>query len=150
MVKTAWELKKTIRRWLVAHGQERLSNLVIQDSEWKKIKDIIRILEPFATLTSLIGTSLQVSVHGVFRSFNWLFDQIEDTTGELRKETGEEKIELLDALNMAKKRLQMHYGQTSGIYGRFFNLSTILDPSIRLELYNVGFSYRVITLTYRI
>jgi hypothetical protein len=136
MVKTAWELKKTIRRWLIAYGQERFGNLSIQDSEWKKIEDILRILEPFAILTSLIGTTLQVSVHSVFRSFNWLFDRIGDITGELEAKKGEATIELLEALNVAKKRLQIYYGKNSGIYGRFFNLATILDPSIRLELYN--------------
>jgi hypothetical protein len=139
MVKTAWELKKPIRRWLIAYGQERFGNLSIQESEWKKIEDILRILEPFAILTSLIGTTLQVSVHSVFRSFNWLFDRIGDITGELEAKKGGATIELLEALNIAKKRLQIYYGKNSGIYGRFFNLATILDPSIRLELYNVSF-----------
>lgn len=150
MVKRAWELKKTIRRWLRADGQERFKNLFIQDSEWKKIADIIRILEPFETLTSLIGTTLQVSVHSVFRSFSWIFDQMEDIEEELERRTGEEKIELLEALNAAKQKLQIYYGKTSGIYGRFFNFATILDPSIRLELYNVSFSYRVTESTYHI
>jgi hypothetical protein len=140
MVKRAWELKKTIRRWLKADGQEKFKNLFVHDSEWKKIADIVRILAPFEILTSLIGTTLRVSVHSVFRSFSWLFDQIEDLTDELEKRTGREKTELLGALDAAKEKLQIYYGKTSGIYGRFFNLATVLDPSIRLELYNVSFS----------
>jgi hypothetical protein len=140
MIKRAWELKKTIRRWLRADGQERFKNLFIHDSEWKKVADIIHILEPFEILTSLIGTTLRVSVHSVFRSFSWLFDKIEDIADELEERTGTEKIELLEALNAAKEKLQIYYGKTSGIYGRFFNLATVLDPSIRLELYNVSFS----------
>ena len=42
-------------------------------------------------LTKTIDIILQVSVHNVFWSFSWLFDQIEDTADDLKKKDKEEE-----------------------------------------------------------
>jgi hypothetical protein len=151
MFERAWELKKAIRKWIKADGNDRFKNLYIQDSEWKKVTNILSCLQPFSKLITAISTTLQVSIHSVFRLFNWLFDEIEKIEKNLKKKKGKEKTEaaeLLEALNAAKEKLMIYYGKTSGIYGRFFNLATILDPSLRKELYQVSFFYRLITMIY--
>jgi len=137
MLERAWELKKAIRKWIKSESNDRFQNLLVQDSEWKKVTNILKILKSFHMLTVLIGTTLQVSVHSVFHSFNWLFDRIEDIEEELEGNEQEE-AELLQALAVAKKKLMIYYGKTSGVYGRFFNFATILDPSIKLDLYKVS------------
>jgi hypothetical protein len=139
MFERAWELKKALRKWIKADGNDRFRNLSVQDSEWKKISHILSCLQPFSILTTVIGTTLQVSIHSVFRLFNWLFDEIEKIEKNLKKKRGKEETELLTALKAGKEKLAIYYGKTSGIYGRFFNLATLLDPSIRKGLYQVSF-----------
>src|SRR5436190_17368061 len=89
-------------------------------------------------LTILIDTTLQVSVHSVFHLFNWLFDRIEDIEKELKKNE-QEKTELLQALAVAKKKLMIYYKKTSDVYDCFFNFATILNLSIKLNLYKMSF-----------
>ena len=88
-------------------------------------------------LTVLIDTILQVSVHSVFHSFNWLFDRIEDIEKKLKKNE-QEKTELFQALAVAKKKLIIYYEKTSDVYDCFFNFVIILNLSIKLNLYKMS------------
>ena len=80
--------------------------------------------------------------------FSWLFNQIEKIEKNLKKKKKKEKVKLLEVLDIAKKKLMIYYGKISGIYSYFFNLATILDLSIKHVLYQVSFSYRLITTIY--
>ncbi|KAN0083515.1 hypothetical protein V8E54_002603 [Elaphomyces granulatus] len=52
----------------------------------------------------LVGTTLRVSVHSVFRSFSWLFDKIEDIADELEERIGTEKKDGLHGDDFAHAR----------------------------------------------
>ena len=138
MLEWAWKLKKAIQKWVKTKNHEQLNNLFIQDSEWKKVTNIIKIFRFFTMLTEAIDIILQISVHSVFQSFSWLFDQIEDTADDLKKKT-KKKNELLKILEAAKKKLRIYYEKTSDIYNQFYNLVIILNSSIRLNLYKMSF-----------
>jgi hypothetical protein len=137
MLEKAWKLKKIIQKWIKAENNNQFQNLFIQNSEWKKIVKILKILQSFHTLTILIDIILQVSVHSVFQSFSWLFDRIEDIEKELKKNK-KEKTELLQDLTAAKKKLKIYYEKTSDLYDYFFNFATILNSSIKLNLYKMS------------
>ena len=110
--------------------------------------NILYYLQSFSMLTTAIDTTLQVSIHVVFQLFSWLFDQIEKIEKNLKKKREKEKTKLLETLNIAKKKLIIYYEKTFNIYDYFFNLATILNPSIKKILYQISFSYRLITIIY--
>ena len=89
-------------------------------------------------LTILIDIILQVSIHNVFCSFNWFFDRIENIEKELKKNK-QEKTEFLQALAVTKKKFMIYYEKTSDVYDCFFNFAIILNLSIKLNLYKMGF-----------
>ena len=88
-------------------------------------------------LTILIDIILQVSVHNMFCSFNWLFNKIEDIEKELKKNE-QEKTEFFQVLAVAKKKFMIYYEKTSDVYNHFFNFATILNLSIKLNLYKMS------------
>ena len=85
MLERAWKLKKTIWKWIKSENNDWFQNFFIQNNEWKKVINILKIFKLFHMLTVLIDIILQVSVYNVFHSFNWLFDRIEDIEKELKK-----------------------------------------------------------------
>ena len=93
MLERAWELKKTIQKWIKSKSNDWFQNLLVQNSEWKKVTNILKILKLFHMLTILIDIILQVNIYNVFCSFNWLFDRIEDIEKQLKKNE-QEKTEL--------------------------------------------------------
>ena len=99
--------------------------------------NILSCLHSFSILTTLISTTLQVNVHVVFQLFSWLFDEIKKIEKNLKKRREKEKIELLEALKKAKKKLMIYYEKTLNIYDCFFNLAIILNSSIRKILYQI-------------
>ena len=91
----------------------------------------------FTILTTLIDITFQVSIHVVFWLFSWLFDEIEKIEKNLSKKKEKKKTELLETLNVEKKKLIIYYEKTSDIYDCFFNLAIILNSSIRKILYQI-------------
>ena len=88
-------------------------------------------------LTILIDIILQVSIHNVFHSFNWLFDRIKNIEKKLKKNE-QEKTELFQALAVVKKKFMIYYEKTSDVYDYFFNFAIILNLSIKLNLYKMS------------
>ena len=138
MLEKAWELKKTIWKWIKSESNDQFQNLLIQNNKWKKVINIFKIFKLFYILTILIDTILQVSIHSVFHLFNWLFDRIEDLEKKLKKNE-QEKTELFQILAVAKKKFMIYYRKTSDVYDHFFNFAIILNSSIKLNLYKMSF-----------
>ena len=69
MFERAWELKKTIQKWIKADDNDQFKNLYVQNNEWKKMINIFSCFWFFSILITLIDIIFQVSVHVVF----WLF-----------------------------------------------------------------------------
>ena len=44
MFERAWELKKTIQKWIKADDNDWFKNLYVQDSKWKKVTNIFSCL----------------------------------------------------------------------------------------------------------
>ena len=45
MLEKAWELKKTIQKWIKLKNNNWFQNLLVQNNEWKKIINIFKILK---------------------------------------------------------------------------------------------------------
>ena len=103
----------------------------------KIIINILKIFKLFHMLTVLIDITLQISIHNVFHSFNWLFDRIEDIEKKLKKNE-QEKTKFFQILAVIKKKLIIYYEKISDVYNHFFNFAIILNLSIKLNLYKMS------------
>jgi hypothetical protein len=140
MLERAWEMKSAIRKWLNLEANKgRYGMLHLKDEEWTQVDTLLQILAPFSQLTTAIGTTLDVSVHEMFRLYNWLFEQLEDAGKEWKSKARRVKYaeELVHAIEAAREKLSEYYGKTDGDTGTFYNLASILNPTNKLTLYKV-------------
>jgi hypothetical protein len=153
MLERAWEMKIAIHKWInLDMNRFRYSVLQLKEEEWTLVDDLLNILQPFSIITSAIGTTLEVSVHQMFQLYNWLFEQLEKV-GDIwraRAHRSKHAEELVRAIDAAREKLAEYYGKTDGVTGTFYNLATILNPSTKLSLYEVGITVRLQSLFMRL
>jgi hypothetical protein len=140
MLERALEMKITIRKWLnLDTNRRRYSMLCLRDEEWAQVDSLLQILAPFSELTTAIGTTLDVSVHEMFRLYNWLFEQLESAERKWKGQTRRVKYaeELVYAIAAARENLSEYYGRTDGDTEAFYSLASILNPTNKLTLYKV-------------
>ncbi|KAL2005531.1 hypothetical protein VTN00DRAFT_2742 [Thermoascus crustaceus] len=138
MLERAWEMKSAIRKWLnLDANKTRYGMLHLKDEEWVQVDSLLQILAPFSQLTTAIGTTLDISVHEMFRLYNWLFDQLESAEKKWKGQARSMKYayELVQAIAAACEKLSEYYGKTEGDTGTFYNLASILNPTNKLTLY---------------
>lgn len=142
MLERSWEMKMAIRKWLQADtNKQKYVMLQMKDEEWKQVEALLDVLKPFEQLTQAIGTTLGVSVHEVFRLYNWLFDQIESSIKHWKAQIPHclYAEELVRALRAARNKLDYYYAKTDNERGVFYNLATLLDPLKKQSLYEVSY-----------
>lgn len=133
-------MKSAIRKWLNLDANKgRYGMLHLKDEEWAQVDSLLQILAPFSQLTAAIGTTLDVSVHEMFRLYNWLFEQLESAERKWKSQARRVKYadELVQAISSAREKLSEYYGKTEGETGTFYNLASVLNPTNKLTLYKV-------------
>jgi hypothetical protein len=140
MLERIWELQKAVIEW-VKKNRAAYAVLQLNEEEWGHIDVLLELLKPFSQLTFAISTSLDVSVHEVFRLYNWLFEQLEHAKKEWEAKTDVSyRGELIKAITAARDKLDEYYSRTDGDHGTFYNLGTVLDPTRKLQYYEVCIS----------
>jgi hypothetical protein len=142
MLERAWEMKVAVRKWLQTDtNKQKFTMLQMKDEEWKQVEALLEVLKPFEQLTQAIGSTLAVTVHEVFRLYNWLFDQIETSIKHWKAQIPHcpYAAELVRALRAARNKLDCYYAKTDKERGAFYNLATLLDPLKKQSLYEVSY-----------
>jgi hypothetical protein len=144
-----WEIKVAIRKWLnLDVNKRRYAVLVMKDEEWGLVDDLLKILQPFyliSVITTAIGTTLDVTIPRIFQLYNWLFKQLETAKETLKTQARNSKYadKLLQAIEAAHDKLAEYYGKTEGETGTFYNLGAVLNPSMKLSLYEVSIFFHL-------
>ena len=136
MLKRAWELRDAIRKFLsLPDIRKEYATLMMAEEEWKMVDILLNVLQPFNDVTTAISTSLEPSIHEVFRLYNWIFDEIAKSRDLFLKEPLDPVSigRLGEALLAAEEKLKSYYSITDNDRGLFYNLGTILDPLKKAE-----------------
>jgi hypothetical protein len=135
MLERAWELKVAIRKWLAA-TENKYSVLQLKESDWDRVNELLEILGPMEQVTALVGATKSVTVHAVFRLYNYVFSHLEASIANWEISRKDYAKEYLEALEAARNKLAEYYSRTDGSRGKFFNLATLLDPHTKQLLYS--------------
>jgi hypothetical protein len=102
----------------------------MKDEEWGLVDDLLKILQPLSRITTVIGTTLDVSIHQIFQLYNWLFEQLETAkeTWKAKARNSKYADELLRGIEAAHDKLAEYYGKTEGDTGTFYNLGPWYNP----------------------
>ncbi|OXV09426.1 hypothetical protein Egran_02811 [Elaphomyces granulatus] len=95
--------------------KKEYATLMMAEEEWKMVDILLNVLQPFNDVTTAISTSLEPSIHEVFRLYSWIFDEIEKSRDLFLKEPLDPRPRTI------------------------YNLGTILDPLKKTEKsYKIG------------
>lgn len=127
-----------------------LRKLQLGPSEWLHIRAVTQMLEDFKDATLELSSSIDPQIHAIWSMYTALFDFLETMTNDLGEETDHRNPDWPDIVRQAatkgKEKLSKYYAMTADEQGYLFNLGTVLDPSQKLTVYEVGF----ITVIYHI
>lgn len=128
-------LKDTLNQFLDQTDHAKLQELYLAPDEWKQVEYVIVILFPFWQYTQAISISWDISIHLAWQIYNKLFQHLESRSREAERErTWREP--LLKALQAAKDKLSDYYSQTDNDFGIFYAVTTVLDPSKRMNAFH--------------
>ena len=142
MLERSWEMKTAIRKWLQADtNRQKYAVLQMKDEEWKQVEALLEVLKPFEQITQAIGSTLGVTVHEVFRLYNWLFDQIENSIKHWKAQISHcsYAAELVHALRAARNKLDYYYAKTDKKRGIFYNFTILLNSLKKQSLYEISY-----------
>ena len=149
-VKTRWKLffymlvrAYRLRRFITTfaanphHQSQNCENLLLQSSEQRQVLYIIEVLAPFRQLTALVspGVGTSVSIDHEFWIYNRLLDHLDSYGDMLKACRAAWRVSIKNALLNAQQKLRQYYDGTYDNARRIYNLTTILNPAVKLTIY---------------
>ncbi|CAB5363041.1 unnamed protein product [Rhizophagus irregularis] len=110
MIKRAIILREPLYNFAVT--DKELLSYVLNDIEWKKIKEIQGLLICFEKATLEMSSSYFPTLGQTVPIYNYLIDKIEDFLDE---ETDTKSEDVVNAANNAKNKLQQYYPSSDGL-----------------------------------
>lgn len=141
MLLRARRLKSTIDQWI--NQDRKFTPLSLNSEEWRQIDQAILFLKPFSDYTLDMSSASNATIHNAFFIYNDIFDHIARQRSRVRKlPNAAWGPGLLHASAAAKAILQKYYSATTQ-RGFIYNISTILDPSKKLSMYDSWGNVRI-------
>lgn len=123
MLRRAKRLSSTFNQYCELHVQ---SQFKLNTEEWRQVKYLLCITQPFYKFTTGLSQTKEVTVHNIFRVYNQLFDHLEGSIQRLKKKKVPWKQAMLHALNAGQEKLRLYYSKTKEIYSNLYIISIIL------------------------
>ena len=140
MILRAMRLRVPLKSWLEAQMEKEptLDRLTITNTDWKKLRYLIILLRPFATFTSLLGSTKDTTINHTWNVYNNLFTHLEELQAQLSRKdvTLNPWIpEFRTAIDAGLEVLKGYYSRTSGPVEEQYALAGMLDPSQKLDIF---------------
>lgn len=131
------ELKEAITWYLHTLGKG-YEILHIFPQEWDQVAFLLQLLEPLKSVTQLLSQTKTTTLHRTFGVYDAIFNHLEDQEEiAINISSSLWTSDLKTAVDAGLNTLRKYYGRTKEPFGRFISLATILDPEIKLSLYEV-------------
>ena len=127
-----------------------LKKLRLTQTEWQHLNAITNMLERFKRATSFLSENQKPQISYIWLMYNRLFDFLD----QIKVDVGE-NLEVADhatwpdvvraAAEKGRGKLSKYYSRTYSEQGFLFNCGTILDPTQKLNAYEVELSHLFIT-----
>lgn len=109
----------------------------LNNDEWRQAEYLLLITKPFFDFTNVLSKTRDCTVHHIFSIYNRLFTHLEEAEKKLRNKRVYWKKSMLQALQLAQKKLSKYYsGTDDSAYGTTCALATILYPSKKLRYFD--------------
>ena len=137
MLERACRLKEYIKQWLQKERYcKKYMHLYPTREEWKQITYVISILHPFLKYTLLVSRTRMITMHKAWQIYNKIFNHIEVMKTALENKRLSWKVSIRNALGKAHEKLDIYYSRTVKNHGVIYNSASILDPSVKLSIYD--------------
>lgn len=127
-----------------------LKKLRLEKTEWEHLNAITQMLERFKRATAFLSENEKPQVPYIWLMYNRLFDFLD----QIKVDIGV-NLDVADpttwpdvvkaAAERGRQKLSKYYSRTYDEQGFLFNCGTILDPTQKLNAYEVCLSHLVIT-----
>ena len=135
MLERACRLKSNIKEWLAKEEYRSFASLYPTNEEWRQIEYVITILHPFLKYTVLVSRTKGVTINKAWLIYNRLFTHMEVIEETLKRKRTPWKVSIRNAVRKAREKLDQYYSNTDESNGLLYNLGTVLDPSLKLSIY---------------
>ena len=125
MLRRAKRLQLTFNNFCSQYNQDHFA---LSQEEWRQIKYLLQITQPFFKFTTLLSKTKDISIHLVFSIYNKLFNHLKKLISALRRKKVAQKQLMLSSLEAAKRKLLTYYSIIDIINGNLYVISTILSP----------------------
>ncbi len=109
----------------------------LRDKDWVYVRYLVALLYPFFLWTESLSATSDITIHKAWSVYSGLFQHLELSAKRLTKKSVARKVLLANSVDAAHKKLAEYYTNTDGPRGHIYNWATILDPSQRLETYQM-------------
>jgi hypothetical protein len=144
-VRTRWNstfLMLTRARKLQSYFDEycttnQYAHFKLNKEEWRQVEYLLLVTKPFFDFTNVLSKTRDCTVHHIFSIYNRLFTHLEEAEKKLRYKRVRWKKSMLQALQLAQKKLSKYYSATDNSpHGITYALATILYPSKKLRYFD--------------
>lgn len=133
MLQRAVHKKEALKIWCETF--EKFTPFYPTPDEWRQIEYVITVLQPFEQYTRLLSSTSGVTIQNAWGIYNNLFAHIEKVMTMLEKKRLPWKRSIYQALPSARDKLAKYYGKTTGRGGTVYNIGTVLNPNMKLSVY---------------
>ena len=127
MIDRAILLKRAYSR--VCADDEDLAAFGLEDQEWRYLRALSKLLEPFYRMTTTVSSSTSYpSIPLTIAGYNKLIDMLEDFQSDQETES---YPDMREAADTAKKRLLVYYGETDKT--PIYAVATAMFPWMRFD-----------------
>lgn len=118
-----------------------LQRLKLSDAEWVHLRKLTTMLENFKEATNHLSQNHTPHAPFIWQMYNRLFDFLDDMTTSLSTGANGARDDwptvVQEAADKGRTKLSKYYGKTSEERGFLFNCAVVLDPTQKLNAYDV-------------
>ena len=125
-----------LEQWCRLDKYSKFAALLPARTEWAQMEHTVFVLKPFRIHTESVSKANAPAIQSAFVIYDDLFGHVEESIALLTPSRARWKTEMVRGLNALKDVLQKYYRNTSE-KGLIYNIATILDPAVKLTLYEM-------------